>query len=199
MDTILNFLLHEQTYISSNGYHDIETPFDLKPTDFLSFAENDLSASYDHNFINALSNAKRALDCQIDTLLIGFGFFEIAKKKYWSFPTKIDKIKELGILAPRVLNKINKKRNLMEHEFVKPNRETVEDFVDITALFLASTDKYIYSFKTECQIENDSISEYWIDTRDKYKSSELFFEIVYKDKMKKIKKLLSLLPTPIIF
>ncbi len=124
----------------------IETPFDIKAQGFLQFAEKDLQSNYSHNIINALSNAKRALDCQIDTLLIGFGYYKNSKSKNWSFIQKINLIKDLGILAPRVLKKINNTRNLMEHEYVKPEKEKVEDFLDITSLFLASTDKYIFSF-----------------------------------------------------
>ena len=34
----------------------------------------------------------------------------------------------------------------MEHEFFIPDEEQVNDFIDIVALFIASTDKYIYDF-----------------------------------------------------
>ncbi len=51
----------------------------------------------------------------------------------------------VGILASRMLNNINLIRNLMEHDFIGPEEEQVSNFIDIVALFLASTDIYMTS------------------------------------------------------
>ena len=170
---VISFLQHPKTTWSSRGHTTIETEFDIKPNDFLRFAELDLAAGYEHSLVNALSNAKRALDSQIDTLLIGFGFYSEAKNKRWGFPTKVQRIKELGIIAPRVLNKINKTRNLMEHEFTMPKYDMTEDFVDIASLFLASTNKYIYDLPGYCELENEVLSEFWINMELHLESSSL--------------------------
>lgn len=181
INTVIEFLQHKETKWSCRFPETIVTSFDVKPCDFLSFAEIDLTANYTHNLINALSNAKRALDCQLDTLLIGFGFYDEAKSRMWSFPKKIEKIKELGILAPRVLNKINRTRNLMEHSFVKPDRAAVEDFVDIASLFLASTDKYIYSLPGYCELENKKIPDFRITMELVLSTSILYIDYVPVD------------------
>ena len=99
------------------GNSKIENSFEIKPNDFLEFAEKDLAANYTHKDINALSNAKRALDCQLDSLIIAFGLYSIAQSENWNFPKKIQKIKELGIVAPRVLEKINKIRKCKKSNY----------------------------------------------------------------------------------
>jgi hypothetical protein len=148
IEDLLYILNHEKTIVDSYQVGPIETPFEITPQEFLNYSELDLVSTSNHKYINALSNAKRSLDCQLDTLLIGFGYYKNSKSKYWGFPKKIELLKDLGIIAPRVLSKINKTRNLMEHEFIVPNPEKVEDFIDIVALFLAATytytDKYMY-------------------------------------------------------
>jgi hypothetical protein len=87
--------------------------------------------------VNALSNAKRALECQIDSLMLAFELEELARK--WNFPKKIEALSKVGIIAPRVLAKINRHRNEMEHAYCCPSLEAVADFVDVAALFLEAT------------------------------------------------------------
>ena len=159
---IIDFLNHSDTHWDYRSPVRINNEFDIQPNQFLIFAELDLTAPYEHNLINALSNAKRALDSQIDTLLLGFDFYLVAKNNMWGFPKKIELIQKLGILAPRVLKKINTTRNLMEHQFVKPKQEMVEDFVDIVSLFLASTDKYIYELPGDCELVNEILTDFWL-------------------------------------
>jgi len=120
----------------------VDTKFETMPSEFIAFAEKDLQSNFDHRFINALSNAKRALDCQADRLLKLLGYYPESQAKFWGFPKKIALIQEFDIIAPRILNKINRVRNLMEHQYIKPNSEQVEDFIDIVSLFVASTDLY---------------------------------------------------------
>lgn len=170
---ILEFLISSSARWTSRGHLHIEHNFEIKPQDFLSYAEADLANDYSHRLINSLSNAKRALDCQVDILLIGFGYYEISKKKKWGFPKKIEIIKVLGIIAPRVLLKINRVRNLMEHEFSNPTNEQVEDFVDIVSLFIASTDRFIYDYPEDMEIENDENVKLWIQFDADYKNNNI--------------------------
>lgn len=162
MDELAAILNDPKAFIDG-GFREgpIKTDFEISPSDFLKYAEDDLASSSAHKYINALSNAKRSLDCQLDTLLIGFGFYGIAKKGYWGFPKKIELLKTLGLLAPRVLSKINRTRNLMEHEFKSPDPEKVEDFIDIVSLFLAATVKYtlLLKYYKEIWIANSAQAE----------------------------------------
>jgi hypothetical protein len=180
LETIIS---EENSTWTSSASDTLKTPFDISPQDFIKYAEIDLSSTYEHNTINALSNSKRALDCQLDTLLIAFGFYKLSQKEYWGFPKKLGLINELGVIAPRVLHKINKQRNLLEHQFIKPHKESVEDFLDIAMLFIASTDRYSLKFivslsfrsKTSDEsfsIKNDYAREVFELTIREWKESE---------------------------
>ncbi|ADO57734.1 DUF4145 domain-containing protein [Paenibacillus sp. SEL3] len=173
---VIDFLSNDNSYWSSRGHEEIDIPFDVTPSEYLSFAEFDLeSGTEKHSLINALSNAKRSLDCQIDCLMIAFGFFGNSKK--WNVPKKIETLKNLGIIAPRILNKINSVRNLVEHEFVVPNKEQVSDFIDIVALFNASTEKHIFNFPGDSQIEHDLIKEVFLDIKFKRNQRNIKIEV----------------------
>jgi hypothetical protein len=155
MDTsqLITYLQDRNTTRSGWGLNRVDTKFDTMPSEYLRFAEADLQTDLEHRFINALSNAKRALDCQADRLLKMLGYYKESQDKFWGFPKKILLFQKVDIIAPRVLNKINKTRNLMEHQYIKPNSEQVEDFIDIVSLFIASTDQYA-SFVEEVKYMN---------------------------------------------
>jgi len=167
---LLNELNLEKTRFSLASNTRLITNFDISPQDFIKYAEFDLASKYEHNIVNALSNSKRALDCQLDSLLFSFGYYQKSQKGFWSFPKKLDLIKDFGVIAPRVLKKINKQRNLLEHQFIKPEKETVEDFLDIAMLFIASTDQYILRFVDELHLKNEEIDKTFVIQND-YKNS----------------------------
>jgi hypothetical protein len=55
--------------VSTYMFENIETGFEISPSEFLKFADSDLTAKYDHHLVNSLSNSKRAIDSQLDSLL----------------------------------------------------------------------------------------------------------------------------------
>jgi hypothetical protein len=110
--------------------------FDIMPVDFLKYAEADILSKDKGSLVNALSNTKRALDCQIEIIICDHGLKKKLKKKRWNLPKKINFLREKYIVAPRVLEKINKTRNMLEHEFKKPSIDKVEDALDIVTLFI---------------------------------------------------------------
>lgn len=131
----------------------IDFPYELISTDFLKFAKKDLQMGYEHCLITALGNIKKAIDCHLEMLLVSFGFSSEVKKRYKpSISAKIDILNDLGVIAPRILKKINDKRNLMEHEFIKPTKEDVEDALDIATLFIHYTEDLAttYIYEIEC-------------------------------------------------
>ena len=120
----------------------------VTPPDYLRYAEADLSTGGNHGLVNALSNAKRAIDCQVTNTLQGFGL-SVPKQ----FPTKLEKIAALGLVAPRIVKKIVRLRNLLEHEFHSPQLAEVEDAVDVATLFIEAT-RRVYS--------NGIVTEFWV-------------------------------------
>src|SRR5579859_7489665 len=47
--------------------------FEIRPDDFITFAKADFFKADTRGLVNALSNAKRAIDCQTDAFLIANG------------------------------------------------------------------------------------------------------------------------------
>lgn len=118
----------------------------LSASNLLDFAIADLkdgdmavSASPRH-LVNALSNAKKALHLRLEDVCLGFGCRSLNSVK--SFPKLIGYARNCGVVAPRVLERLNSRRNMVEHEFDVPEKEDVENFVDVVQLFLAATDRW---------------------------------------------------------
>lgn len=110
----------------------------LGPRDFLNFAvEDSVALEEERHRVNCLGNSKRAIDSQIDRLVRRLGFLPLARKERWNIPKKIEFISESGLVAPRILRRVNALRNRLEHEFAPPSREQVEDALDVTTLFLS--------------------------------------------------------------
>ncbi|WP_025666529.1 hypothetical protein [Aquimarina megaterium] len=120
--------------------------FEISPVEFIKYAYSDLESETEHKYVNALSNAKRAIDSQIEGLLKLYGLHKKSKKQNWGFPKKLEPLNRIGIITPQILKKLNQQRNILEHEFIKPNNEKVEDFVDIASLFIESSNKEIFNY-----------------------------------------------------
>lgn len=118
-----------------------DNPFDLTAIDFQNFAKTDSQGDSDHNRVNALSNVKRAIECRIDELLYALCLHIKSEKENWNFPKKIKVLTDSGFIAPRILGRINRKRNQLEHQYVKPTAADVKDALDVAILFLGYTDR----------------------------------------------------------
>ncbi len=92
----------------------------------MDFACDDLKGDSLRDTINALGNIKRSIDCLFDSLPFAVNFSEDSKRGRWTFPEKMNFLGEIGIITPDILSKINSMRNLLEHEFKKPDRKEVE-------------------------------------------------------------------------
>lgn len=162
MDKVLALIKDENAVWGSRGHSLIKCPFDVTPMEYIQYAEEDSLELSAKGCINAFSNAKRAMDSQIDMLLIAFVLNNLAAKKNWNIPRKLEVLNKLGIVAPRILAKFNKFRNLVEHDFVKPEQEKVEDFIDVVLLFIESTKLYLVDFLDDAEIEVEDKFDYWL-------------------------------------
>jgi len=63
----------------------------------------------------------------------------IARKERWNFPFKLEVLGKIGILAPRILARINQKRNQLEHQYIRPSQKDLRDGMDVMMLFLEYT------------------------------------------------------------
>ena len=120
----------------------LDYEFDVNPEDFLKFANRDIEGGDTRALVNALSNSKRAIDCQVDKVFRCFGI----DVKKWNFPHKAKLLDELGVVAPRIVSKVIHKRNYLEHEYKYPEKEEVEDAIDIAALFIEASNNTLNNF-----------------------------------------------------
>jgi len=137
--------IHMSEIMSVNA-QDIEIPFELTSKDFLDFASEDLKGQSIRNTVNALSNIKRSIDCLFDSLLFAVDFLEDSKRERWTFPAKMTFLSEIGIITPYILGRINSFRNLLEHEFRKPDRSEVETAYDVATLLFSATFRFTRRF-----------------------------------------------------
>lgn len=137
-------LILERTDVHHGDVHRdaVTLPWDVTPREYLEFARQDIDGTDKRGVVNALSNAKRALGCQLESLLLAF---EIPKAKNSKpIPDMLDILEQLGVVTTKnLLAKINKYRNEVEHDFNCPPHERVAEFVDIVALFLEATRRYL--------------------------------------------------------
>lgn len=119
--------------IGGGGFTLVE--LETSPVEFLTLAEEDFQRGVLSALVNATTNAKRAVVSQMDQLLISFGYDSLNFK----IPRKIESLQALGLLAPRLLGKVVKIRNVLEHEYKKPLHSEVEEALDIASLFVFSS------------------------------------------------------------
>jgi len=124
-------------------YKSSDSPFEIDSHQFLEFSILDSKNDDLHGRVNALSNIKRAIECRIDELVFILCLYKKKEVENWNFPKKITVLTELDIIAPRILGRINRQRNLLEHEYTNPSKENIEDALDVTILFLGYTDSFM--------------------------------------------------------
>lgn len=120
---------------------DKDTCFKITASQFRDFAIEDSKTESVHHQVNTLSNVKRAIECRVDELLYTVCLHVKSEREKWNFPKKIQALGKIGVLAPRILEKINSKRNQLEHQYIKPTKDDVEDALDVAILFLGYTDR----------------------------------------------------------
>jgi hypothetical protein len=125
--------------------------FNITAEDFLQQAEDDFESKGNAARLNALSNAKRAIHAQIDEVLIALGY----KVKGISFDMRARVFAELGFVAPRLLKRVNRVRNLLEHEYKLSTLEEVEEAIDLAGLFVSATKRHSELWEHEFTIGNE--------------------------------------------
>lgn len=112
--------------------------FELTPRDFIAFAEKDLEEE-DHDpyrFVNATSNLKRAVDCQLDSILGFLNLDDLYRQKRLGVDRKLGFMRIAGIFNASSLDKLNKYRNRLEHHYELPNVEDVDVYFDVVSAFV---------------------------------------------------------------
>ncbi|MCL6272304.1 hypothetical protein M3P05_20520 [Sansalvadorimonas sp. 2012CJ34-2] len=134
--------------------------FDINPSEFLSFSKSDIKDKSKKGLVNALSNAKRAIDSQIDKIFMSFGYtpknFPKHLIKFIDFftdattnkdaPIKLRIINAFGMAPSGLVSQVRTLRNKLEHDFSVPEYSEVKQSIEIAELFIAATDKKLMDF-----------------------------------------------------
>lgn len=146
---------------------------DVSPTTFLMQAEDDHRQGGVSSRLNSITNSKRAIVCQMDQALLAFGY----KPLRWKIPKKIEVLNGLGVFAPSVLRKVSSARNFLEHEYVAPTNEQVEESLDLAALFVFSTKSLMSPFSDEVSLYSHDYSEIRNDAKSEITGKNIYFGI----------------------
>jgi hypothetical protein len=128
-------------------YVAIPRPNGASPQQFLSYAKEDLNSEISpRTLTNALGNAKRAISLHVESAACALGYLQLPRKKnkekptdLWlrqGLPAMLEFLTRCGIATFGITRRINHNRNLMEHDYVNPEEESVRDAVDTVDLFL---------------------------------------------------------------
>jgi len=116
-----------KTVIEKDGAGSISSEFDILPRDFLRFAKSDFKTHELKGNVNALTNAKRAIDCQIDSAFAMFGISydkipEISQNlvdledfENSDIAYKLKLVKALDFAPSGLISKARLLRNKLEH------------------------------------------------------------------------------------
>lgn len=124
--------------------------FEIRPKDFIRYAKEDFKLATQKGLVNSITNAKRAVDCQIDTILKYFGtdFDKIPSESEAlinslhslkkDLPHKLKLIQALKFAPSGLTSKARNLRNKLEHYYQIPNEKDIEESLEITQLFVLS-------------------------------------------------------------
>jgi len=172
----------EKDYGTRLGYD-----FDIDPHEFLSFAKSDRKEGGKRGKVNALSNAKRAIDSQIDRIFKSIGYDVGSLPPYFSefvkefcdentdIPFKLRIINAFGIAPGGVISDIRTLRNKTEHEYMMPTEVDVKNAVEIAELFLSATERHlmtVWSFQISdtSRLNDNYISGIYFGTSEPHKA-----------------------------
>jgi hypothetical protein len=133
-----------------SGGSTLKSEFELNPEDFLERAEDDYELGGSAALLNSITNAKRAIHCQMDQALVSLGY----TPNRWKLPKKVEVLAQLGFVTPRILKRVTDARNMLEHEYSSPTLEQVEEALDLASLFIGATNRLLEGFWGEFNLGN---------------------------------------------
>lgn len=182
-----NFSKFRYDYSSGSS---LEFPeYDLTARDYLQFAEYELLKMKNHSnklehihLINCVSHLKRAVDCQLDTCLYILRLFDLCKKKNLGLNSKLDFFKQAGVFSSFSLDRFNKVRNKMEHEYNIPEIEDIEAYFDLVSAFVSVLESMIMCLKiaSEISLTHEELDKKTITSFDIYYNFMNTPEISYR-------------------
>ena len=169
-----------------------DKPFELSPRDFLRFAKSDLKQNDLKGNINALTNAKRAIDCQIDSALTTFGIdcknipetsneiIQFTEFTNEDLAYKLKIIRALDFAPSGLISRTRTLRNKLEHNFQVPHRDEVKDAIELAEFFLLSLDSHLNLIENEFYITDQQ-------NFSKFRNHKKYVKVTFDDSNSEIR------------
>jgi len=181
----------------------IENAREITAEDYLNFAKADFSeTAQDRGRVNAITNAKRAIDCQIDDILFSLGcdlkknlpnitqkiadsFCDDETKKLLNPTPKLALIAALNISPMTIIAETRALRNAVEHYYIIPDKKAVRKAIEIAEMFIAATKmKFINSQNFSLRDTRQKTKGHWARKNEivihrPYSTGLFFDEISY--------------------
>ncbi len=193
---IVQFILRtDEIERDSSSGSDISIPiYDISSEEFLEFAENAISYETKEGMVNAVSNLKRALDCEMDMFFESINIKRIFDKKNLKFEKKTQFLANIGLFPIQTINKLNFMRNKLEHEYKAPEIYDIHTYYELVWSVVKILDLYLELLYTneeinlEFHIENN---KYYFTMKYDVKECAFEFKIIdwTKGKERKQKRL----------
>ncbi|WP_370550414.1 hypothetical protein NMD63_09930 [Edwardsiella tarda] len=152
----------DYTNLSIGIYDNISFDFKFKVSalDYLKYAQKDIRNVDPQSLINALSNAKRSIDCLIEMVLrslsinpdnigqseLDFCARFLSKKEQDVRPYSLRLFSALGFAPSFMISEVRNIRNKVEHEFHIPDEQDVIRAIEVAELLINNVKaKEIYS------------------------------------------------------
>lgn len=148
-------LTQRNLVVDHDGGVALSFSMEIPPREFLSLAEDAFERG-EVGFVDAISNAQRAVRAQIKYVLGALGF----ETKKLKIGAQMKLLSELGIIAPRILRKVSEPRNLLEHQYKRPSQIETEDAIDLAGLFIEATNHVVGMFESGFLVQKATRRKY---------------------------------------
>lgn len=149
------------TFISWSGGVDLDFEFDITPADFLRFANQDFQNKDERGITNAVTNAKRSIDCQVDRFLACLGYepntdlpqnvkdyikHHSTLKEGVGIPQRLKLLRALEVAPSNLISRTRRIRHLLEHQYKLPTKTKASEAIEIATLFIGTLNNVLHTF-----------------------------------------------------
>lgn len=122
-------------YITATSFARLEPlgPKGIDPFDYVRYSKQDLQDGGERGVINAIKNAKQAIHLGVECFLVVLALDKRYDKE--NFPTKLELISELEAFPTNVLKTLNRRRNVIEHDYESAEYDEAQELVDVAEMF----------------------------------------------------------------
>ena len=165
----------------SNG-SEISIPiYDISSEEFLYFAENAIASETKEGIVNAVSNLKRALDCEMDMFFESINLKRIFDKRSLKFEKKTQFLANIGLFPIQTINKLNFMRSKLEHEYKTPEIYDLHTYYELVWSVVKILDLYLELLFTNGEINLElhiGKNVYYFTMKHDIKECTFIFEII---------------------